>query len=164
MPSAATNKRIFVQLVTKRIGIDDPLAVGEPYDDVSWHDYFRVVVKAATHLQGPDRLYEGLREVGRWFYPDIAPTTVGRLMLGRHLGDAIRQAAETWQQFNTVGRVRAEFLSDRQFRYHFEDYPVLLTESIGIGIFEGMFRHHHMPVVILVARISPMHTVLDICW
>ncbi|MFV8752528.1 DUF2378 family protein [Nannocystaceae bacterium ST9] len=175
VPQATTNKRIFVQLAAKLVGdrlsfaellarAGVPASTGELFDDIAWHDYFRVLVVVAELLHGPVRLSVGLREIGRCFYPGVSQTIVGRMMLGRHLGEVVRQAAETWQQFNTIGRVRGEFLSERHFRYHFEDYPLLLTETVGIGIFEGVFRHHHMPATISICRIDSMHSMIDVRW
>ncbi len=174
VPRSATNKRIFIEIpckqVAARLSVDEVLAragvtlrVDNPYDDVPWHDYFRVVVVVAGELCG-SQIGEGLREIGRTFYPSLAGTPVGQMLVGRHLGAVVRQAAENWMLFNTVGSVRAEYLFERNFRFVFEGYPLVLTETMAVGVFEGMFNYFHMPVQLGLANLSPMSSVLDVRW
>lgn len=175
VPTGKHSKRIFIDFaldlvadrvpaveVFRRAGVAAPEC--DPFDDVSWHDYFRVVVVVATILRGPDQLGAGLREVGRCFYPKLLQTIVGRMLLGRHMGEAIRRAAEAWAQFNDVGRVHVEFRTDREFHYHFDAFPPALAETVAIGIFEGLFRHHHMPADIQIAHVGPMQTIVRMRW
>lgn len=172
---SATSKRLFLDLSTKlvadRLDRDevfarakvDPITV-DPYDDVPWHDYFDVIVVVARELRGPEQLGEGLREIGRCYYRGMTRTPVGRMLLGNHLGDVIRQLAENWQRLSTVGSVRAEFCFERNFRFHFDDYPPALIETIAVGIFEGVFRYHYMPEKLGLAQVGPMSTILDVGW
>lgn len=170
-----TIKRIFadmaMQLVATRVSPSEiltraqvDLSGRQPFDDIPWHDYFRVAVVVAELLRGPEQLGAGLREVGRCFYRGLLGTVVGQMLLGRHLGEAIRKAADLWQDLNTVGAVWSEFRSEREFDYHFAEHPYMLIESVGIGIFEGVFAHHHMPVDLQIARPAPNHTVVRIRW
>lgn len=172
---SATNKRLFLELaatrVADRLARDEVFArahvdptPGEPYDDLPWHDYLRVMVTVAEELRGPDQLGEGFREIGRCFYRGMDRTPVGRMLLGTHLGDVIRQLAENWQQLNTVGRVRSEFRFERNIRFHFDGYSPEMVETVAVGIFEGLFRHHFMPETITLARVGPMSTILDVRW
>jgi hypothetical protein len=175
VPAGKINKRIFIDFacelvagrvaqaeVLRRAGIE--LHASEPFEDVAWHDYFRVAVVVAELLQGRERIGAGLREIGRCFYPRLLSTIVGRMLLGRTMGEAIRRAAEAWAQFNDVGRIHVEFRGEREFYYHFEQFPTMLAETIAIGIFEGLFRHHHMPVDLQIARIEPMHSIVRMRW
>jgi hypothetical protein len=173
--SSSVNKRIFIEFaiadVADHIGRAQLLAragvvltARGPFDDVPWHDYFRVMLAAAEQLAGPERLCAGQRELGRSVYPRLIDTEIGRLMLGRQMAEAIRQAGDVWAQFNTVGRVRVEAESEREAYLHFEDYPAALTETVSVGIFEGLFRHHHADGEIALARISATHTIVRLRW
>lgn len=175
VPRTATIKRVFIDLAARKIAArmsrDEVFArakvdpgSGDPYDDVPWHDYFAVIMTVALELRGPAQLGQGLREIGRCFYPGMAGTTVGRMLLGKHLGDVVRQAAENWQRFNTIGSMRTEILFERNFRFHFDGYPLPLVETVAVGIFEGMFRYHHMPVEIGLATVGPTCMVIDTRW
>lgn len=175
VPQGTTTKRIFVDiaaaLVDERVSLPELLARAQvdslaegPFDDVLWHDYFRVLLVIAAELCGPEQLGDGLRQIGRSFYVGIAETVVGRMLLGRQLGDAVRKAAETWETLATIGSVRVEQLSERHYRYRYDRYPTELAETMVVGIFEGMFRHFHMPVELRLARLGPRQAVLDMCW
>jgi hypothetical protein len=175
IPPATTTKRLFIDIaveqVVGRVSLAELLARAEvdslpdqPFDDVLWHDYFRMIVAGAAELQGPERLGEGLRQSGRGIYVGLANTVVGRLLLGRQLGDALRRAADTWQHLSTIGSMQVEQVSERNFRYHYERYPTVLTETIVVGIFEGLFHYFHMPVQIGLHRIGPLAAMLDMHW
>jgi hypothetical protein len=175
VPRSATNKRLFMELAARkvagRMGRDEVLArakvdaaPGDPYDDVPWHDYFAVLVTVGLELAGPDHLGRGLREIGRCFYPGMAGTQTGRMLLGKHFGDVIRQAAENWQSFSTIGSLRTEILFERNFRFHFDGYPGALVETIAVGIFEGLFRYHHIAASLGLATLGPTSMVIDIRW
>lgn len=175
VPTSATNKRLFIELaadlVRDRLSRDEVFArakvdpsVGDAYDDMPWHDYFRMIVTVAHELRGPDQLGEGLREVGRCYYRGMTRTPIGRMLLGNHLGTVIRQLAENWQRLNTVGKVRSEFCSERNFRFHFDGHAPALVETVAVGIFEGLLRYHYMPETIRLARVGPMNTILDVRW
>jgi hypothetical protein len=172
---SATIKRLFMELAARkvagRMSREEVLArakvdssAGDPYDDVPWHDYFAVVVTVALELSGRELLGRGLREIGRTFYPGMAGTQVGRMLLGKHFGDVIRQAAENWQRFSTIGSMRTEIVFERNFRFHFDGYPLPLVETIAVGIFEGLFRYHHMTARIGVATVGPTTMVIDLHW
>jgi hypothetical protein len=172
---SATIKRLFIELAARkvagRMSREEVLArakvdpsPGDPYDDVSWHDYFAVMVTVALELAGPQQLSRGLREIGRCFYPGMAGTVVGRMLLGKHFGDVIRQAAENWQRFNTIGSLRTEVVFERNYRFHFDGFPLPLVETIAVGIFEGLFRHHHMPAQFGITTVGPSSMVIDVRW
>jgi hypothetical protein len=175
VPRTATIKRVFIDLaarkVAARMGRDEVLArakvdasPGDPYDDVPWHDYFGVLMTVALELRGREQISHGLREIGRSFYPGMAGTLTGRMLLGKQLSEVIRQAAENWQRFNTIGTLRTEILFERNFRFHFDGYPLPLVETVAVGIFEGVFRYHHMPAQFGLAKIGPASMVIDLRW
>lgn len=175
IPADIVVKRMIIDIVVDQLrGRVEPAAVWAatgvnldgvgPLDDVSWHDYFRVMVCLAELTHGREQLSVGLRRLGAGFYRGIIKTPTGKLMLGRALGDAVRNVAASWGEFNTLGRVWSEFLGEREFLYHFEGVPLVLAESVGVGVFEGMFRYHHMPVEIAIARLGEWHAILRIRW
>jgi hypothetical protein len=175
IPGEVVVKRLILDIVIGQLrGRVEPAAIAAatgveldglaPLDDVSWRDYFRVTVFVAQTLCGRDQTDVGLREIGRRFYRELIKTPTGKLMLGRALGDAVRNVAASWAEFNSLGHIRSEFLGEREFLYHFEQFPAALAECMGVGVFEGMFRYHHMPLVIEVARLGPMHAILRVRW
>lgn len=175
VPPSITSKQFFIEVAMRRVAdrmsSADILAragvvavARAPFDDLPWHDYFRVLCVVAELLHGREQLSVGLREIGRGFYPSLLATPIGPMLLGRHLGEAIRKAAEVWQTFTPVGKVAAEFRGEREFYYHFVDYPQALLESVGAGLFEGLFRHHHMPVDMQLARPTANHSIVRLRW
>ncbi len=134
------------------------------HEDVSWHDYFRVMVFVAESKRGAKPLSVGLREIGQSFYRGVLRTPLGKLLLGRQLGDAVRNMADTWAEYNTLGHVWSDLTSERSFDYHLERFPRVLAESVGLGIFEGTFRYHFMPVTILIASDAPDNAILRMSW
>lgn len=176
VPKATVHKRIFIDFLLVEIADRVPpeqvlaraqveLTAGDPFDDVAWHDYFAVLLTVAELLAGPERpAAAGLREIGRSTYRRLLELPVGRLLLGRQLSDALRVAGELWEEFNSIGRVRAEARGERAYDYHFDPYPAALTETIGVGVFEGMFRYHHMAGDIGLARLGPTQTIMRLTW
>lgn len=134
------------------------------HEEIRWHDYFSVMAHVAEVRRGREHLSLGLREIGRSFYRGVLSTPLGKMLLGRQLGDAVRNIADTWAEFNTLGRVWSDFTSERSFDYNFEGFPMSLAESVGVGIFEGMFAYHFMPVTILIRRDARDRGALRLRW
>ena len=133
-------------------------------DEISWQDYFSTMVLVAEATHGPEHLSAGLREIGRCFYRGVLATPIGRMLLGRQLGDAVRNVADTWAEFNTLGRVWSQPTGERSFDYHCEGFPRVLAESVGVGVFEGMFAYHFMDPTILIASTAPDNAILRMSW
>jgi hypothetical protein len=174
VPRGTMIKRVFVDIALAQPGPFTPLQLLDlagvqlpdcgPFENVDWHDYFRVMLCVAAHTHGSERVGAGLRAIGRRFYPVIIKTPAGKLMLGRQLGDAVRNVADTWQQFNTLGRVWSEPIDERGFEYHFEHYPMILAETVGVGVFEGTFKYHHMPLNVMIASTAADNAIMHIRW
>lgn len=135
--------------------------------DIPWADYLRVTVFVARLLCGPDRVPEGLREIGRGMYKAFGETLVGRMLfgtLGRNFGRVLMMGPNGWRVCDNFGDVRAEQLPGQHVQYHFFEYPIEIVESTFVGTIEGACEWHDVEAELLIASATDRHTVVDVAW
>lgn len=135
--------------------------------DIPWSTYLRVTVFVARLLYGPERVPEGLREVGRGMYAAFGETLVGRMLfgtLGRNFGRVLLMGPNAWRVCDNFGEVRAEQQAGQHVQYHFLDYPVEIVETTFLGAIEGACEWFDVESELLIASESNRHTVVDIAW
>jgi uncharacterized protein (TIGR02265 family) len=135
--------------------------------DIPWADYLRLTVLVAGLLRGPDRVPEGLREIGRGMYGAFGETLVGRMLfgtLGRNFGRVLMMGPNGWRVCDNFGDVRAEQLPGQHVQYHFSTYPIEIVETTFVGTIEGACEWHDVAAELLIASADDCHTVVDLTW
>lgn len=149
------------------IGAGVPAERPGPLQDIPWSSYLRVSVFVAGLLYGPERVPEGLREVGRGMYGAFGETLIGRMLfgtLGRNFGRVLLMGPNAWRVADNFGEVRAEQLPGQHVQYHFRNYPFEIVETTSIGAIEGACAWFDVEAEMLIAAESNQHTVVDIVW
>jgi uncharacterized protein (TIGR02265 family) len=135
--------------------------------DIPWGDYLRLTVFVARLLRGPDRVPEGLREIGRGMYGVFGETLIGRMLfgtLGRNFGRVLLMGPNGWRICDNFGEVRAEQWPGQHVQYHFFEYPLEIVETTFLGTIEGACDWHDVDCELLVASPEERHTIVDIVW
>lgn len=137
-----------------------------PFADYPWVQFFRLSVAVGNAICN-GRTAVGLREIGRTLYGEFADSLAGRMTFGvlRNNADrVIGLGAKAWNMSGIPGRVHAESIGDRHYRYHFVDHPADISETMSIGVLEGALHACGEVASLTIARADPMRAVIDIRW
>jgi len=137
-----------------------------PFQAYPWTEFFRLACAVASLLD-EDSVSAGLRTVGRSYYPDFANSVTGKIvfgLLGRNIEKVIPLAPTAWSLSGTFGKIHAQPLGSRHYRYHFEDYPSPVAESLFAGILEGLITHCNSSGTIGFVGVGEMESMFDIRW
>jgi hypothetical protein len=121
---------------------------------------------AVSDVIAPGRA-AGLRKIGRTLYTEFADSLAGRLTFGLLRNNADRVISlgpKAWNMSGVPGEIVGESVGDCHYRYHFNDYPAEITETLAVGVLEGALVECNEIPRILFGCADPMHAVLDIRW
>src|SRR5690606_33935459 len=122
---------------------------------------------AVANAIGSGHTALGLREIGRAQYDEFADSLDGQVILGllRHNADRVSgQGVKAWNMAGIPSRVHSESIEERNYRYHFENYPAELVETVSIGVLEGALHSCGEVSRLSYARADLMRSVIDIRW
>lgn len=137
-----------------------------PFAEYPWAQFVRLSVVVANAIASGDTT-AGLREIGCALFVEYADSLVGQVTFGvlrTNADRVIGLGAKAWNLTGIPGRVHAESVGDRHYRYHFVDYPAEFTETIAIGVLEGALRSCGEIPRLSFARADLMNSVIDIRW
>jgi uncharacterized protein (TIGR02265 family) len=135
--------------------------------DIPYGNYVKVNAFVAGLLCGPDRVPEGLREIGRSMYPAFGETLIGRMLFGtfgRNFSRVLMMGPNAWRVVDSFGEVRAEQLPGQHVQYHFFDYPMEIVETSFVGTIEGSCEWNQVECELLIASASERHNIIDVVW
>jgi uncharacterized protein (TIGR02265 family) len=136
-----------------------------PFNNYPWMDFIRLCC-AVSDVIASNRA-AGLRQIGRTFYAEFADSLAGRVTFGLLRNNADRVISlgpKAWNMSGVPGEVVGESIGDCHYRYHFNDYPAELCETMAVGVLEGALIECNEVPRILFGCADPMHSVLDIRW
>ncbi len=134
----------------------------ERFFPVLWYPYGEFLprlVAAGAILAGPERAYEGMREIGRGNAVAFGQSLLGRVLLGLLERDPkllLRQGSVARRQSCNYGQWAVEFQGEGEA-------TVTMTEEYGyidsylVGAAEGTFESIGLPVRIDVELVDPFH-------
>lgn len=137
-----------------------------PFADYPFNHFVRLSVVVANAICN-GRTVAGLREIGRASYDEFADSLAGRMTFGvlRHNADrVIGLGAKAWNMSGIPGRIHAESVGDRHYRYHFVEYPADYAETLAVGVLEGALHSCGEVSKLMIARANPMNSIIDIRW
>jgi uncharacterized protein (TIGR02265 family) len=149
--------------ILRAAGLEDSRFV--PFNNYPWMDFIRLCC-AVGDVIAPSRA-AGLRKIGRTMYSEFADSLPGRLMFGLLRNNADRVIGlgpKAWNMAGAPGEIIGESIADCHYRYHFNDYPAEITETLAVGVLEGALIECDEVPRILFGCADPMHAVLDIRW
>jgi uncharacterized protein (TIGR02265 family) len=149
--------------IIRAAGLDETRFV--PFNSYPWMDFIRVCC-AVSDVIAPQRA-AGLRKIGRTLYTEFADSLAGRLTFGLLRNNADRVISlgpKAWNMSGVPGEIVGESVGDCHYRYHFNDYPAEITETLAVGVLEGALVECNEIPRILFGCADPMHAVLDIRW
>nr|WP_255216687.1 DUF2378 family protein [Pseudenhygromyxa sp. WMMC2535] len=138
-----------------------------PFRDYPWTDFLRIIATVGEMIVGEGQVSEGLREVGRSFYPEFASSVAGKVvfgLLGAYADRVIPLGPKAWNMSANLGNVSGESMGDRYYRYHYEGFPSLVVESMSLGVIEGALAFCQARGDYQIAVIDEMNCVVDIRW
>jgi uncharacterized protein (TIGR02265 family) len=176
VPGTATTKGMFFtralsqlprqiddEPILRAAGLEESRFV--PFNSYPWIDFIRLCC-AIADVMAPSRPV-GLRKIGRTLYSEFADSLAGRVTFGLLRNNAdrvISLGAKAWNISGAPGEVVGESIGDCHYRYHFNDYPAEITETLAVGVLEGALVECDEIPRILFGQADPMHAVLDIRW
>lgn len=136
-----------------------------PFNNYPWMDFIRVCCAVGDVIASGRAV--GLRQIGRTLYSEFADSLAGRVTFGLLRNNADRVISlgpKAWNMSGIPGEIVGESIGDCHYRYHFNEYPAEITETLAVGILEGALVECDEVPRILFGCADPMHAVLDIRW
>jgi uncharacterized protein (TIGR02265 family) len=178
VPQTALIKGFFLDSFEKMVVAERPELKGRLYENwprtgySALKSYWRgEVLRAEAHLARlmfPELSQrEALRRASHRVYPTFLSSLVGRVVLvalfANDVDSVLKVGPRMMSAVVSFGKVEAQRIGDKHWRYHYSDYYSWL-DCGDVGVIEGLLRHYHVEPHIEIATNGPFDMHMDIQW
>jgi uncharacterized protein (TIGR02265 family) len=140
----------------------------QPFSDVPYGPYLRLVFAIAEQLHPRLPRAEGLRLFHHSYYETLSKSMVGRVMfgvLGKETNRVLGMGPRGYEVSVRFARVISESQGSGHIRYNFENYPAAIIEACDAGVMEGALAFCGETQGVVRVRIDgPLSGALDARW